>query len=149
MDKAARGLVFIIAILAILGMVNLLIGNKLKESYVGRAEIANALALASRIKIEVTNHFNQYGEFPRSNYDIGLNQPEYYSGNGLKELIIEDGGVIHLVLGGEDGGEAGHIFMLPQDLTEIAQQRWLCLTPSYRTIAEFAPQCSYKPIDNW
>lgn len=149
MDKPVRLMVYMVGVLLIGGLLNVIIKDKIKDSYINRAEIANALSIASMIKSKIEMYYADSGELPYSNYGLGLSEPESFSGNGLKKIIIEELGVIHVVMGGEDEADDGHIFLIPQKFDSLSRDRWLCLTPNYRTISEFAPQCKYQPVEGW
>lgn len=147
MERSMRIMVFLLAMVLIGGLVNLLIEDRVKDSYINRAVIANALSIASRLKVQVESYYFENGELPYSNFSLGLPEPEKFSGQGIKRVEVEDLGVIHLVIAAADTAMDGHIFLIPQELDSGQADRWLCLTPSYSTIQEFVPQCQYKPVD--
>ena len=130
-------------------LVNFIVRDKVKDSYVKRATIANALAIASTLKIGIETYYYDNNELPHSNYALGIPEPEELRRKGLKSIDIEEGGVIHITVDDEDSEKDGHIFLIPHDLSSHLNDRWLCLTPSYKTISQWAPQCQYKPVDGW
>lgn len=149
MDKSIRGIVILIGIMATVGLINFVVNDKVKDSYIKRAYAANAMAVASMIKVKVETYYSENGELPNSNFALGLPEADGFRRDGLKGIVIEDSGVIHLIIDDKDSGKDGHIFMIPQDLNNHFNDRWLCLTPSYKTISEWAPQCKYKPVEGW
>lgn len=148
-NKSLRAVVLLLGIVIATWLINIVVKEEVKDSYVKRAYIANSLAIASTLKTAIETYYAEHSEMPNSNYALGLPEPEEFRRDGLKGIGIEDGGVIHLTIDDKDSPKDGHIFLIPQNLSNALNDRWLCLTPSYQTISQWAPQCKYKPVEGW
>lgn len=149
MDAGMRKVVYIVAIIIIAGLFAQLIQSKQRDSYFNRALIANIYASASQIKLSVEEYFYEHGELPNSNYSLDLPEPYEFQQQGLNAISIESGGVIHIEIAGNSPQSIGHIFLIPKQLKDHLNERWLCLTPSYPGIEKWMPMCKYEPVDGW
>ncbi len=149
MHAGMRKVVYILTLIILAGLFSLLIQNKQRDSHTNRAIIANIYASASQIKLSVEEYFYEHGELPNSNYSLNLPEPYEFQQQGLNALSIESGGVIHIELAGKSPQSIGHIFLIPKQLKDHLNDRWLCLTPSYPSIEKWMPMCQYEPVDDW
>lgn len=149
MDKGIRKIVLLLAAVVMMGLINLVIQDRVKKSYISLAEIANALAIASQLKVKIETYYFDNGELPNSNYALGIPEPESFQRDGIEKIVIEEAGTIHLVMADANAPQGGHIFIMPKDLNENFSERWLCLTPDYKMISQWAPQCRYQPVEGW
>lgn len=146
MNKALRFLIVTGLILAVIGLFNPLFQKNIKTPYINLAQVTNAMAGASAIKIRIYEHYATHGYFPNSNHMLGLPSPGHFNKDGLDSLTIEQGGVIHLAFVPDVGGKTGHIFLIPEVFNNVFVGEWRCITPSYPVISEWMPQCSYQPL---
>ena len=149
METGLRRVVYFISLTIAAVVIALMIQRNTKDSYIHRAKIASVIISSSPLKIKVEEYYAGYGEFPQSNYSLNLPEPEEFELDGLRSLSIEPGGVIHIEIEGGNFQTSGHVFLIPKQLKDYFNDRWLCLTPSYPSIGEWMPQCEYKPVKGW
>ena len=83
--------VSIVAILATIAMPSFLAQRQ-------RNDVAKALRMASGIRDDVTDYYNNKLAFPANNSEAGVPEPELLIGNKVSSILVEDG-AIHITLG--------------------------------------------------
>lgn len=149
MDTSVRAVLLLISIAFIGWLVDFVVKDKVRDSYSKQANIVNSLAIASTLKTGIESYYFDNFELPSSNYALGIPEPEDFRRDGLNSIKVESGGVIHITIDDKDSPKGGHIFLIPKDMNDSYEDRWVCLTPSYRTISQWVPQCHFKPVEGW
>jgi len=92
-------LMIVVAIIGILAAVAI----PQYQNYVARAQVSEALVLASGAKTAVAEYFNVNGKFPANNEAAGLAEPTKITGKYVESLTVDR--FATLVLGDEGGVE--------------------------------------------
>ena len=58
------------------------------QNYVARAQVSEALSLASGAKVAVAEYFNTNGTFPADNSTAGLTEPTDFKGNWVESVTV-------------------------------------------------------------
>lgn len=87
-------LMVVVAIIGILASVAL----PAYQVYVQRSEVVEAMSMASTIRENVTNYYVEQLDFPSSNAEAGVPQPNYLIGNRITSVVVESG-AIHVTMG--------------------------------------------------
>lgn len=87
-------LMIVVAIIGILASIAL----PSYQDYTMRAQLVEALTLASELKINIKDYHKSHGRFPINNEDAGLPQAEYLIGNFVESIVVENG-ALHVKLG--------------------------------------------------
>ena len=92
---------------ALAGLLLVLVLVLLPEMYGGgntrRAMVTSGLNLATTARIAVQEYFDEHGEFPGSNAEAGIPEPESISSRYVSSIRIESGGRIVISYGGDAG----------------------------------------------
>ena len=62
------------------------------QNYVARAQVTEALSLASGVKVAVTEYLNTNGTFPTSNTEAGIDDSGNISGKYVISVAVANGG---------------------------------------------------------
>jgi type IV pilus assembly protein PilA len=98
-QKSMQGftLIELMIVVAIIGILaSTAIGSY--QYYIIRSQISEAVALASAMKLNVIEYYQQTGTFPADNATLGLDASSTYNGAYTTSIAIEDG-AIHVTLG--------------------------------------------------
>ncbi len=68
------------------------------QVYVQRAEVTEALSIASTVRENVTHLYGENYVFPRDNEDAGVPAPQFLIGNRITGVAVKDG-AIHITMG--------------------------------------------------
>lgn len=82
-------LMIVVAIIGILATIAL----PAYQDYTTRAQIVEALTLASDAEANVRDYYKFHGRFPINNADAGLPKPEYLIGNYVESVSVDHGAV--------------------------------------------------------
>ncbi|HIF80494.1 MAG TPA: prepilin-type N-terminal cleavage/methylation domain-containing protein [Gammaproteobacteria bacterium] len=66
------------------------------QNYVARAQVAEALSLASGAKVAVAEYFNTNGTFPADNTEAGLSDADDISGNYVESVAVSGAAITAL-----------------------------------------------------
>jgi len=77
-------LMIVVAIIGILAAVAI----PQYQNYVARAQVSEALSLASGAKVAVAEYFNTNGTFPADNSTAGLTEPTDFKGNWVESVTV-------------------------------------------------------------
>lgn len=97
--KNSRGftlieLMIVVAIIGILAAIAL----PSYQSYTIRAQVTEAITLASELKGDIKEYYKYHGRFPANNRAAGIPEPQHLIGNYVKTIHVVDG-AIHVTLG--------------------------------------------------
>lgn len=87
-------LMVVVAIIGILASIAL----PAYQVYIQRAEVVEALSMASTIRENVTHYYVEQLEFPINNEMAGVPEPHYLIGNRITGVVVE-AGAIHVTFG--------------------------------------------------
>ncbi len=68
------------------------------QDYTMRAQLVEALTLASELQLNVKDYHKYHGRFPANNEDAGVPKAEYLIGNFVESITVEKG-ALHVRLG--------------------------------------------------
>jgi hypothetical protein len=119
--------------------------NYRTKKFVAAAHVAEGLALAVSIKNQIAYFYSETGKLPSSNQEIGLPEAEQFVGQSLTSLAVSDGGAITLTFNELSGVKDGIIRLVPDASNPAMVVQWQCVTPNYKNIGGWAPQCKYVP----
>ena len=111
--------------------------------------IARALATAAPFKEAVENYRRRHDDFPSSNLDAGLQQPDLYKNPDVRRVAIENGGVVHIMLTGSSGVDNGIIVLTPSlpKNTDSFSTEWKCTSASYSDVSDATGGvCEYTKV---
>jgi len=114
-NRAAAYLTIVLGVLAV--------GIPQNADYTVRAKATEGLAMAGAAKVAVTEFFVQYGSFPASNFETGLDEPREMSGSYVESVTVSAGGVITVVYKGTPI-EGDTIVLRPSEIDGALQ--WSC-----------------------
>ena len=86
-------LMFVVSIIGILSAVAL----PAYQDYTARSKLAEALTLAEPVKKAVSDYYDRWGAFPKSNQQAALSAPNSFVGNYVQSISVSQG-VIHIAL---------------------------------------------------
>lgn len=115
------------------------------KTYLSAAQITSGLQVANSVKVQMANFHEEYGRYPASNQELGLPESHQFASPSLSALEVSPNGVITLRFENRQGIQDGIIQLIPGDENTSLITRWRCVTPSYASIASWAPQCEYQP----
>ena len=134
-------LMIVVAIIGILAAVAI----PQYQNYVARAQVSEALSLASGAKTAVVEYYTTNGEWPSSNADIGLADPTDITGQYVRSVMIQGGttpqGWISVFFKNQpDVNEriSGGVMIL--DPTDNGGSiSWVCINGSTPNISDYLP----------
>ncbi|SDN08770.1 pilin [Vreelandella arcis] len=117
------------------------------QNYVGRAQVSEAISLASSAKTAVSEYYITTGNWPEDNEEAGLSAPEQISGSYVNNVSVAtvggQGGGIVVTMHGEDADvvdaiENARLVFEPQvnedDGGNSGSVEWNCRPASSNTI---------------
>lgn len=107
--------------------------------------LVEGLQVSANVKQQLAEFYQNRGEFPSSNKELGLSEPGRFVGQSLMSLDVSEGGVITLRYDKKSGVENGIIRLTPDVSNPAMGIQWRCVTPSYQNVGAFMPQCKYVP----
>ena len=92
--NAHRGFT-LIELMVVVGIIGILasIAMPQYQSYVVRAQVAEALSLAREIQGDITAYYKQHGRFPKNNRSAGLPESKYLIGLYVQNIRVSDGAI--------------------------------------------------------
>jgi type IV pilus assembly protein PilA len=85
----------LIELMVVVGIIGILasIAMPQYQSYVVRAQVAEALSLARDIQGDITAYYKQHGRFPKNNRSAGLPEAKYLIGLYVQNIQVTDGAI--------------------------------------------------------
>ena len=96
--QAGFTLIELMIVVAIIGILAAIAIPKY-QNYVARAQVSEALSLASGAKVAVAEYLNTNGTFPSTNTEAGLTAANTIKGKYVSEVAISANGVITATFG--------------------------------------------------
>lgn len=113
------------------------------------AAIAKALTAAAPFKEAVESYRRHHDDFPSSNLEAGLQPPDIYKNPDVRQIAIEHGGVIDVMLTASSGRDSGVIVLtpnLPKNTDSFAVE-WKCTSASYSDVSDATGGvCEYTKV---
>lgn len=116
-----------------------------KGDYRAAAHIVQGIATAGGLKVFVSAHHDDTGEWPDSNEAAGLRPPPEYANGAVTSIAVGPGGVITITYDEQSGVDGGTVQLTPDASKPEAGTMWKCSTKSFEHLAELVPQCTYTP----
>jgi hypothetical protein len=116
-----------------------------QQRYLTRAYRMEGLAAAQSVKVQIASHYMEFGKLPRSNHEAGVAEPEKFSGQSLRSLLIDPDGQIVLTYDEKAGDGGGTIRLIPDTSNPTMVIKWRCASPNFSDIALSIAQCDYDP----
>ncbi|MDO8331512.1 MAG: pilin [Fluviicoccus sp.] len=108
-----------------------------------RMLVAEGLTVASSVKVQVAEYYMTEGKLPSSNAMLGLPHAKEYVRNAIIGLEVQTDGTIVVKYNEKSGVKNGELRLKPDVSKMHMGIAWLCLSPSFRDIATWAPGCRY------
>ncbi len=101
--------------------------GKMQNTYVARANFANALTSVNPLRIAISNYYAENGQWPAYFSDIGVDSSTLREPGIVDSVEIRLGGTLHVVLSAAAFG-AGHYFQMAPDTRRGTMIDWNCKT---------------------
>ena len=113
------------------------------------AAINKALTTAAPFKAAVESYRRHHDDFPASNLEAGLQPPDTYRNPNVRQVAIDRGGIINVMLTSSSGVDNGVILLtpsLPKNSDDLAVE-WKCTTASYSDVSDATlGLCEYSKV---
>lgn len=106
--------------------------------------LANGLALATPLKLVVTEAFMIEGRFPDDNADVGYPAAEEFAAEGVRSIGIIDNGIIQIVYDHRTGRDNGTVLLTPTFKASIGRLEWRCSSSDFPRIEAALRTCEYE-----
>jgi len=111
--------------------------------------INQALSTAAPFKAAVESYRRHHDDFPASNLDAGLQPADMYRNPDVRQVAINPGGVIDIMLTASSGVDGGVIVLtpkMPKNSDDFAVE-WKCTTASYSDASDATlGLCEYTKV---
>jgi len=103
------------------------------------------LAAAQSVKVAIAEYYMNNARLPHSNREAGVAEPDKFSGESLRSLIVDTQGAITLTFDEKSGVRGGTIRLIPDVSNQTMGVKWRCTSPDFSDIALSIAQCAYTP----
>lgn len=117
--------------------------DDLASTQLRRARLAAALAAASTFKVALAESYMAHGKWPATAAEAGLGEPSSYAADGVRELVLEPGGVVRIGLS-ESVSPHAVVRLLPTVAPESWQIAWRCEIAGDQELLQLLPQCNLR-----
>jgi Pilin (bacterial filament) len=111
--------------------------------------INKALTTAAPFKTAVESYRRHHDDFPASNLDAGLQQPDTYKNPDVRQIAVDQGGTINIMLTASSGVDGGIIVLtpnLPKNSDDFAVE-WKGTTANYTDASDATlGLCEYTKV---
>jgi len=100
--------------------------------------INKALTTAAPFKEAVESYRRHHNDFPSSNLEAGLQPPDIYKNPDVRQVAINEGGIINVTLTASSGYDGGVIVLtpnMPKNTDDFAVE-WKCTSANYSDISD-------------
>ena len=113
------------------------------------AAINAALTTAAPFKAAVESYRRHHDDFPASNLDAGLQTPDMYRNPDVRQVAIDRGGIINVMLTASSGVDNGIIVLtpkMPKNSDDFAIE-WKCTSANYSDVSDATlGLCEYTKV---
>jgi hypothetical protein len=111
--------------------------------------INKALTTAAPFKESVESYRRHHDDFPSSNLEAGLQPPDIYKNPDVRQVAIDQHGIINITLTASSGADGGVIVLtpnMPKNSDDFVVE-WKCTSANYSDISDATlGLCEYTKV---